>query len=142
LEKNNKANILIVDDEEEIRKTLSRHFQFDGYNVETAENGEEALDILKKKRVEVIITDIMMPKMNGIDLLRTIRTSFPMVHTIVITGYVTMENLLAAFRLGADTCIFKPIDDMTELEDAVTHAIEHLNAWQAKLRALKGMKEQ
>ncbi len=140
METDKKAHILIVDDEEEIRKTLSRHFEFDGYNVDTAENGIEALDIMSKKRMEVVITDIMMPKMNGIDLLREIRDHYPMVHTIVITGYITMENLLSALRYGADTCIFKPINDVAELEDAVNRAVEHLSMWQKKLRELKGMK--
>ena len=137
---NNKAKILIVDDEEEIRKTLSRHFTFEGYDVDSVENGIKALEILKKKRVEVVITDVMMPEMNGIELLREVRKHYPMTHVIVITGYVTMENLLSAIRLGADTCVFKPIHDMKELEKAVETAIEHLNKWQEKLRQLLGMK--
>lgn len=135
-----KARILIVDDEEEIRKTLSRHFKFDGYNVDTAENGVKALNIMAKKRMEVVITDIMMPQMTGIELLKEIKKQYPMTHVIVITGYVTMENLLAALRRGADTCIFKPIHDMAELENAVICAIEHLNTWQKKLMELKGLK--
>jgi YesN/AraC family two-component response regulator len=140
LETNNNARVLIVDDEEDIRKSLSRHFQFEGYNVDTAVNGIEALDILGKKRMEVVITDIMMPKMNGIELLKEMRYQYPMIHKIVISGYVTMENLLAAWRYGADTCIFKPINDISELEIAVTRAVEHLRTWQKKLRELKGMK--
>ena len=138
---NNKAGILIVDDEEEIRNTLSRHFQFEGYNTYTAENGLKALEILKSARMEVVITDIIMPKMDGIELLREIRKQYPMIHTIVITGYVTLDNLLAAFRLGADTCIFKPILDMSELENAVDRAIEQLATWQKKLRELQGLKK-
>ena len=138
----NSARILIVDDEEEIRKTLSRHFRFDGYDVDTAANGLEALGILNQKRMEVVITDIMMPKMNGIQLLREIRNQYPMIHTIVITGYVTMENLLAAWRQGADTCIFKPFNDLKEMEAAVTGAVENLRTWQQKLRELQGMKTQ
>ncbi len=140
METEKKAGILIVDDEEEIRKSLSRHFQFDGYDVVTAENGVEALKIMGKRRLEVVITDVMMPKMNGVELLEEIRKQYPMTHVIVITGYVTMDNLLAAMQFGADTCIFKPIHDMTELENAVTRAIEQLNTWQEKLRELKGMK--
>lgn len=140
LETDQKAGILIVDDEEEIRMSLSRHFRFEGYHVETAGNGIEALAILGQKRMEVVITDIMMPKMNGIELLRKIRDEYPMMHTIVITGYVTMNNLLAALRYGADTCVFKPIADMAELENAVSLAIEQLRTWQKKLRELQGIK--
>ena len=140
METSNKARILVVDDEEEIRKTLSNHFQFEGYDVDTAANGIEALDILSKKRMEVVITDIMMPKMDGIELLREIRNHYPMIHTIIMTGYVTMQNLLTAWRQGADTCIFKPINDMAEMENAVTRGIEDLRAWQKKLLELRGMK--
>lgn len=136
----NKAKILIVDDEEEIRNSLSRHFEFDGYEIETASNGVKALEILEKKRVEVVITDIMMPEMNGVELLKQIRNDYPMTHAIVITGYVTMENLLAALRYGADTCIFKPLEDMAELDDSVKKAVEDLKKWQQKLKELKGMK--
>ncbi len=135
-----KAGILIVDDEEEIRKTLSRHFQFEGYDVVTAENGVEALEILAEKRMEVVITDIKMPKMSGLELLEEIRKQYPMMRAIVITGYVTMENLLGAMKFQADTCIFKPLHDMTELEDAVSRSIEYLRIWQKKLLELQGKK--
>lgn len=140
LETQKKAGILIVDDEEEIRASLSRHFRFEGYHVEVAADGIEALAILEKQRMEVVITDIMMPRMNGIELLRKIRDEYPMMHTIVITGFVTMNNLLAALRYGADTCVFKPIQEMTELESAVSLAIEQLRTWQKKLRELQGIK--
>ncbi|MGM0419055.1 MAG: response regulator [Thermodesulfobacteriota bacterium] len=135
-----KARILVVDDEEEIRNSLSRHFEFDGYEVETAANGIKALEALEKKRFEVVITDIMMPEMNGVELLKHIRNDYPMTHSIVITGYVTMDNLLAALRYRADTCIFKPLEDMSELDDAVIKAVEDLKKWQKKLKELKGMK--
>lgn len=135
-----KPAILVVDDEEEIRKALIRHFEFDGYVVESAGSGIEALDILSKRRFEVVITDIIMPKMNSVELLKAIRDNYPMTHTIVITGYVTMENLLAALRYGADTCIFKPFADMEELDSAVRSAVDHLNTWRKKLRELRGMK--
>ncbi len=133
--------VLVVDDEPDVRNFISACIEDAGFNVETAENGLEALEILKKKRVEVIISDLMMPKMTGIELLREVRKHYPMTHVIVITGYVTMDNLLSTLRLGADTCIFKPIHDMSELESAVESAIEDLNKWQDKLRQLMGMKQ-
>lgn len=137
MDNENKANILVVDDEEEIRNTLARHFELEGYHVEVAENGKAALEILKKTRIEVVITDIKMPVMDGTELLREIKYHFPMIHTIVITGYVTMGNLLAALRYGADTCVFKPISDMEELEEAVDRAVGDLKRWQKKLRQVK-----
>ncbi len=138
---NGTARLLIVDDEEEIRQMLSRHFRFKGYDVETTENGIDALELLSKKRMEVVITDIMMPKMNGIELLEEIRKQYPMIQVIIITGYVTMDNLLAALSHGADTCVFKPLHDLTELEGAVTRAVDHLKIWQQKLKEMHAMKD-
>ena len=78
--------------------------------------------------------------MDGLELLKRMRLEYPMVQTIIITGYVTLENLLAAMRYGAAGCIFKPLADMAELEAEVARAVERLNTWQQKLKALMGMK--
>ena len=80
--------------------------------------------------------------MTGVELLRKIRKEFPMVHVIMITGYVTMDNVLSCMRLGADTCVFKPLEDMTELEDAVKAAFDHIKHWQKKLKTLIDMKQE
>lgn len=132
--------LLIVDDEEEIREALSRHFRFLGYEVMTASNGVEALEILAHESVAIIISDIMMPVMDGVELLRVVRKEYPMVRLIIITGYVTQENVLACMRHDADTCIFKPWADMSELEEAVRAAFERINLWKRKLRILLDMK--
>lgn len=135
-----KATILIVDDELEIREMLSRNFRMKGFNVELAEHGQEALQILAKKRIDVVISDIMMPVLNGVDLLRSIRKQYPMIRVIMITGYVTLENALACMRVGAQTCIFKPFPDLDELNQEVEYALDGLKKWQNKLRELNGMK--
>lgn len=133
------ARLLIVDDEPEICEMLSRHFRYLGFHVETASDGIEALEKLAKARTEVIISDIVMPQMDGVELLRTIRQQYPMIHTIMITGYVTLENALACMRHGADTCVFKPLEDLTELEEAVEFAVGRLKRWHEKLRMLQAM---
>lgn len=137
-----KPRILVVDDENEIRDMLSRHFRFIGYEVNTAANGQEALEILEKERTDIVISDIMMPVMGGIEMLDTIRQQYPMVHVIMITGYVTLENALACMRLGADTCIFKPLEDLAELEEAVSKAVSSLQNWLDILQQLTAMKAQ
>lgn len=136
-----KASILVVDDEKEIRNNLSRHFKYLGYSVEAAENGVEALNLLVEKRFDIIITDIIMPKMNGVDLLKEVRDRYPTIQTIVITGYITVENLMAALKYGADTCIFKPILDMKELERAVINAKKTIDHWRKKVIELKGLEK-
>ena len=133
------ARLLIVDDEPEICEMLSRHFRYIGFHVDTASDGIEALEKLAKARTEVIISDIVMPQMDGVELLRTIRQQYPMIHTIMITGYVTLENALACMRHGADTCVFKPLEDLTELEEAVEFAVGRLKRWHEKLRMLQAM---
>jgi DNA-binding NtrC family response regulator len=136
-----KYRILVVDDEENIRKMIQRHFRIKGFDVETANNGMEALDLMKERRFDVVISDIKMPVMDGTDLLREVKIQYPMTHVIMITGHVTLNNALTCMRLGAKTCIFKPIEDMTELENAVEDAITHLTRWEEKFKILIHMKE-
>lgn len=135
-----KARILIVDDEQCILKALSRHFRYLRYDIDTANNGQEALDKLADSKFDVVISDIQMPVMSGVDLLRRIRKEYPMIRTIMTTGYVTLENGLACLRQGADTVIFKPIEDLTELEEAVKNAVRYLEHWQEKLKMLRELK--
>jgi YesN/AraC family two-component response regulator len=134
-----KARLLIVDNEPEIREMLSRHFRYLGFKVDVASDGVDALEKLTKDRTEVIISDIVMPRMDGVELLKIVRNEYPMIHTIMITGYVTLENALACMRYGADTCIFKPLEDLTELEEAVEVAVRWLKRWQEKLKTLQTM---
>lgn len=132
--------MLVVDDEQNIREMISRHFRYLGYSVITAANGKEALDLLNKERIEVLISDIMMPEMNGVELLKNIRTDYPVLRPIMITGYVTSENALSCMKYGAETCIFKPIQDLTELESAVNDVILKRKKWQKIIAGLQRMK--
>jgi len=134
-----KARLLIVDDEAEIRDMLSRHFRYLGFQVDTACDGVEAMQKLARERTEVVISDIVVPRMDGVELLKTARQQYPMIRFIMITGYVTMENALACMRYGADTCVFKPLEDLVELEEAVEFAVVWLKRWQKKLKMLQEM---
>lgn len=134
-----KTRLLIVDDETEICEMLSRHFRYLGYQVETAAHGQEAMEKLGAYSIQVVISDIVMPKMDGVELLRMVRQQYPMVHMIMITGYVTLENALSCMRHGADTCIFKPLEDLEELDQAVRQAVMSLKHWQEKLKILRAM---
>jgi len=135
-----KARILIVDDESAIRDSLARHYRLKGYETATAENGLAALKKLSEQSFQVVISDILMPVMDGIDLLRRIRSEYPMTRVVMITGYVTLENALACLRNNADTCVFKPLDDLQELDRAIEAAVTYLEHWKQKLAFLKGMK--
>ncbi len=134
------AQLLIVDDEQEIREMLSRHFRYLGYDVEVAANGREALQKLGEKKIDILVSDIMMPEMNGVELLKQVRAEYPMLRPIMITGQVTLQNALACMRYGADSCIFKPLTDLSILEKAVQDATNKNKYWMDVLKELKGMK--
>jgi DNA-binding NtrC family response regulator len=134
------AHLLIADDEAEIRQALSVYFRSLDYDVDCADCGISALEIMANKRIDVLISDIVMPRMDGVELLREVRKNYPMTRVVMITGYVTLDNALACMRHGADTCVFKPIEDMRELTEAVQGSLAHLTRWQEKLKELMGMR--
>jgi DNA-binding NtrC family response regulator len=134
--------LLVVDDEPDIQDALFRHFRFLGYNVFRAHSGREALDVLAGNRISVLISDIRLKEeeMSGVELLKTVKREYPMVHVVMITGYVTQDNVLSCMRHGADTCVFKPWPDLTELERAVNDAVTSIRTWKQKLHQLHDMK--
>lgn len=132
--------VLIVDDEDEIREMLSRHFRYLGYKVELACNGKEATQKLANQKIDILISDIIMPEMNGVELLKHVRSEYPMLRPIMITGHVTLDNALACMRYGADSCIFKPLTDLSQLERAVSDALAKNKYWMNILKELQGAK--
>jgi two-component system response regulator HydG len=135
-----KTQLLIVDDEAEIRELLRRHFRYVGHEVETASNGIEALERLERVRTDVVISDIQMPGMDGVELLRRVRQEYPMTRMIMITGYVSQSSILSCMRLGAETCVFKPIESLEELDGAVSQAVRTIRRWWEILGELQGRK--
>ena len=133
------SRILVVDDEEEIREMLARHFRLLDHDVAVSANGAEALEHLARNKVDIVISDIRMPVLDGIGLLRAMRDQYPMVRVIMTTGYVNLESALACMRNRAETVVFKPFTDLGELELAVDRAREWLDRWQRKLSELRVM---
>lgn len=107
---NDQIKILIVDDEEKLRKSLERNLSLDGHIVLTAANGNEAFEIVKNHSFDLVISDVQMPNGNGEQLLNSIRNNFPRVPVVLmVTGYaeMTRDEAIAA---GAIDLIPKPID--------------------------------
>ena len=103
------ARLLIVDDEPSIRDTLSEFIREDGYEVSTAADATAALDLIRKTVPDVVITDIILPRVTGVSLLREIHEIAPDVQVIMITGEPTAETAAEAVRLGAFDYLSKPI---------------------------------
>jgi two-component system nitrogen regulation response regulator NtrX len=103
-------NILIIDDEKAIRKTLSEILSYEGYKMEEASDGEEGLKKFKEKEYDVILCDIKMPKMDGIEFLEKAKETNPDIPIIMISGHGTIETAVEAVKKGAYDYISKPPD--------------------------------
>lgn len=101
--------ILIVDDEENTRIGLSKLLTQEGFEVGSAANGSEALDYLGQTKVNLVISDINMPEMNGLAFLRELSRKFPSTNVIMITAYGGVESYLEAMNLGAYEYLHKPV---------------------------------
>lgn len=113
--------ILIVDDEENARIGLKKLLSQEGYQVETVSNGFEALEFLDRRPVNLVITDINMPEMNGLVFLRELNRMYPTTNVIMVTAYGGVESYLEAMNLGAFEYLNKPVK-LDELR-AVVHRI-------------------
>jgi DNA-binding NtrC family response regulator len=101
--------ILVVDDEENARIGLSRLLAKEGFIVDSVSNGFEALNYLRQQDVNLIVTDINMPGMNGITFLKELNKSFPQSNVIMVTAYGGVESYIESMNLGAFEYINKPI---------------------------------
>jgi|GEM_PF-3130814 len=117
-------NILVADDENEIRTAVRQFLEMDGYkNVDEATNGREAVDLFTEKKHDLIIIDLMMPKMNGIQVLRHVRSISSRTQVIIITGNADKNSAIMAVKLGAFDYLEKPFD-FEELSSSVSKALE------------------
>lgn len=103
-----KKRILIVDDEATVCKSIRQALLCEEYDIEIALSGEEALRMAENKDYEVMVVDLMMPGLNGLDLLRSINAKNSSARIIMVTGYPTMKNTLQAMQIGAFDFLPKP----------------------------------
>ena len=110
------AKILIIDDEEGIRKSLRNLLEDEGYTVDTAEKGQEAIEKSKEKFYNLALIDIRLPDIDGTKLLKTIKDTTPRMIKMMITGYPSLDNAVQAVNEGADAYIMKPLDPPSLLQ--------------------------
>ena len=104
------TNILLVDDEKDFVEMLSMRLEEAGENVTPAYDGDMCLDKLAQKPIDVVILDIKMPGMDGIQTLRKIKMKYPLVEVILLTGHGTTETAIEGMKLGAFDYLLKPAD--------------------------------
>lgn len=139
MDANETANVLVVDDEGAIRYSVSKTLQRVGYNVSEAASGEEALEIMKKQHFDVVLTDIRMPGLTGVELLRRIKETAPDAIVILMTGYASLGTAVEALRLGAHDYLIKPSSSQ-DIRQSVARGVErsrNLRRRRALLEAIR-----
>ena len=133
------AYILVVDDEGANRYSVSKTLQKVGYMVSEAANGEEALDMITRQAFDVVLTDIRMPGIDGIELLRRIREQAPEVIVILMTAYATLGNAVEALRLGAHDYLIKP-SSSADIRQSVARGVERARNLKRRRNLLDAIK--
>jgi nitrogen regulation protein NR(I) len=123
------AHVLVVDDESNIRRVLAALLKREGYEVTVAADGEQALAAMQRTPVDVVVTDLVMPRLGGMDLLRRVSTDFPDLPVIMITAHGTVDTAVEAMKAGAFDYITKPFEQ-EELTKVIAKA--------ARARVLEG----
>ena len=104
------ARILIIDDDESIRRVLATILEDEGYVVDSAETGKKGIEKTETAFFNLALIDVRLPDMEGIELLGKIRDTKPKMRKLIVTGYPTLQNAVAAVNKGADAYIMKPFD--------------------------------
>lgn len=127
------ASILLVDDEKGFVDTMAKRLNKRGLTVRTANSGQEGLDALGKPgNVDVVILDVKMPGMDGIETLKAIKVDYPLVEVIMLTGHATVENAIDGMKLGAFDYMMKPCE-MDELLVKVDEAYSKKEAQETRI---------
>jgi DNA-binding response OmpR family regulator len=102
------AEILVVDDEPALARPLARMLELSGYQVDVAESGEQALDLVEKRRFDLILLDLRLPDLPGLDVLCTIQALAPDTALVILTANASLDSAIAAMRRGALDYLVKP----------------------------------
>ena len=136
------ARVLVVDDERSMRELLSIVLRRDGYDVLIAEDGAAGLELLKRERIDILITDIRMPQMSGVDLLREAKRIAPDIVSIVMTAFATTDTAVEALRLGAADYVTKSKDTAAELRVRVGRELERRRLQQENVLLKRALRTQ
>ena len=134
------ANILIIDDEKDQAELIAESLRNVGYTCSTAESGNKVIDIIRKDRIDVVITDLVMHDMDGMEILKEIKEKVPDTEVILITGHGTDETAVISKQKGAATYLTKPVD-INILRAAVEKAVKDQNTVRSNIELHKQLEE-
>jgi len=132
-------SVLLVDDEAEFLAALVKRLTKRGLNVHTAKSGEEALAIIKGKRIDVTVLDVRMPGIDGVQTLSEVKKLDPLIEVIMLTGHASIEAAIEGMELGAYDYLMKPAD-IDELFYKLQDAFKKRTLQQAKIQKLESLK--
>ncbi len=135
-----KYKILIVDDSKSVLKVLKSAFNKTPYKVKTVLSPVKAYELIENEGFNIVISDIEMPEMNGLELMKKIKQFNGMIQVIIITGYLTINNALNSFRYGAENLFFKPVDvnEIVAAVDTCAAKLDRVNCLVDLLAEKKG----
>jgi len=116
-------NILVVDDEQIVLDSVKKHLRKTNYNVQTVSSVQKALLIMEQMEFDLVLTDLMMPHIDGLELMEIVKSRYPKVPVIMITGYAAADTARQATRLGAFDNVAKPFSK-AELITAINRALD------------------
>lgn len=125
--------ILIVDDEPEILKMLTRHLELENFKVTTTASPFQALEIMQDQLINMVLSDIRMPGMSGIELLEKLRKVNPLVNVFMMTGYSNMGYVVDCLAHGAYDYFTKPFTDLDEMIDVLKQGKQRLARWETAM---------
>ncbi|MBU1903131.1 MAG: response regulator [Proteobacteria bacterium] len=131
-----KMKMMLVDDEERFLSTTEKLLSRKGYDIVTAGSGAEALEKLRTHNIHVVILDVKMPGMDGIDTLRAIKRTYPLVEVIMLTGHATVESAIDGLKSGATDYLMKPTD-VQDLIERAEQAFEKRQVLEEKIRVAR-----
>jgi serine phosphatase RsbU (regulator of sigma subunit) len=118
------AKILFIDDDKLVRRSVKDYFEDNGFTLIEAENGKQGLELFKKEKPDIVVTDLQMPVLGGLEVLKTLTKEFPEVPVVVISEPEGLDDVIQALRIGAWDCLTKPIVRLSVLEHAACRALE------------------
>ncbi len=131
------ARILVVDDEEGVRSYVAEALEIDGHDVTSASDGEHALERLRERSFDLLITDLKMPGIDGLELMKRVRSEQPDVEIVMLTAHGTVETAVEAMKLGAFDYLQKPISSPAELRLLAARAVERRSLLALKDRSAR-----